>query len=209
MNAVSIIDHPYLYLGFIALHLLSGQGLTGFFYWLRFGKSPVIFHQTQKQNKHTMISKALALPVLCWFLSICFYVFSADFRHSSFGVPIISLNPVYGWSIALIGLVGMLVCQYQMGEAFRVGQEPQQQRSQNNLYRERCFKYSRNPIYFFSMLYLIGVSLWVMIWPVWCALGSILLMIHCLVLQEEQFLSQRFGEEYRQYKQQVPRYCFW
>lgn len=209
MNNLNIVAYPYIYLAFISLHLLSGQGLTGFFYWLRFGKSPVIYHQTKNQNKHNLISRWLALPVIFWFISLCFYAFSTSFRQSSLGFNFFNLNPLYGWGIALTGLFGMLVCQYQMGEAFRVGQEPEQQSSQNNLYRGRCFKYSRNPIYFFSMLYLIGVSLWVLIWPVWFALLMIIALIHFLVMEEELFLTQRFGQEYLQYKKQVPRYFIW
>ena len=204
---MNIITHPFLYLAFISLHLLSGQGLTGLFYWLRFGKSPMVY--IKNQNRHNVISRCLALPVLCWFISLCFYAFSLDFRQSTWGLSLYELNPLYGWLVALTGLVGMLICQFQMGEAFRVGQEPAQDNSQNKLYRERCFRYSRNPIYLFSILYLVGVSLWVLIWPVWIALTLIIALIHFLVLEEEVFLAQRFGEEYLQYKKKVPRYCLW
>ena len=206
MNQFTIINYPYIYLVFISLHLLLGQGLTGFLYWLRFKKSSVIYYQKKSHNPHHMISQWLILPVLFWFVSIIFFAFSNEFRQSIFGWPFIALNPLYGWVLALIGLFGMVVCQYQMGEAFRVGQEPEQEQSQHRLNTQGCFRFSRNPIYFFSILYLFGVSLWILIWLTWVCLITIVLLIHLLVLEEEKFLTKRFGKDYLDYKKRVWRY---
>ncbi|KTD56844.1 hypothetical protein Lsai_1821 [Legionella sainthelensi] len=206
MNQLSIIHHPYIYLVFISFHLFSGQGLTGVCYWLRFGKSPIICYQKKSHNQHHLISQWLILPVLVWFSCISLYALSQDFRSSCFNWPLSIINPLYGWGIAITGLVGMLVCQYEMGEAFRVGQESKKEQSQNILKTKGCFKFSRNPIYFFSILYLIGVSLWSLIWPVWIALMTIMVLIHFLVLEEEHFLAQRFGDAYLIYKKSAPRY---
>lgn len=206
MNNLSIIDHPYIYLVFISLHLLGGQGLTGLCYWLRFGKSPVLCYQAKNHNQHHLISQWLILPVVVWFSCMCFYALSQGFRSSFFNWPLLTINPLYGWVIALIGLIGMLICQYQMGETFRVGQEPQSEQSQTILNIKGCFKYSRNPIYFFSILFLIGASLWTLIWPIWIALTIIITLIHFLVLEEELFLTQRFGDSYLNYKKSAPRY---
>lgn len=100
----------------------------------------------------------------------------------------------------------MLACQYQMGEAFRIGQEEIESDLQNRFMHNGCFNYSRNPIYSFSMLYLIGVSLWALTWSVVLSLCAILILIHRLVLTEEEFLTQRFGSTYTNYKNTVPRY---
>lgn len=206
LNHFSIITDPFIYLGFIALHGISGQGLTGYLYWRRFKKNPVIYYKNKDKNNHSTISSWLSIPVGTWFISLCLYAFSGAFRHSILGWNWFHIAPIFGWLIGSIGLIGMLICQYQMGEAFRVGQEDNDQQSQNIMYHDRCFKYTRNPIYFFSILYLFGVSLWAMILPVWLSLVAIIMLIHHLVLTEEQFLTQRFGERYIHYKNEVPRY---
>lgn len=206
MSDYSMLSYPYLYLGFIVLHFIGGQLLTSSIYWTRFRKNPLIYYKMQENNKHSELSILLSIPVIVWFISLSLYACSPQFRNSFWGWSLNSINPLFGWIFGLIGLLGMLLCQYQMGEAFRVGQEHEQESSQKTLYREACFKYSRNPIYFFSICYLIGVSLWCLIWPVWLSLLITVILIHRLVLSEEQFLSARFGQTYIQYKKEVPRY---
>lgn len=206
MSTFSIITHPFISLGFIALHFFCGQLLTTYLYRRRFKKNPLICYQNKQNNVHSVISRWLSIPVSIWVIGLCCYAFSPAFRSSVVGSSWITLNPLYGWILGITGLFGMLVCQYQMGEAFRIGQEETESVLQNRFVREGCFNYSRNPIYVFSMMYLIGVSLWAMIWPVWLSLGTILVLIHRLVLTEEAFLTQRFGNAYTNYKNSVPRY---
>lgn len=78
-----------------------------------------------------------------------------------------------------------------------------------NLLVVRCGPYSvvRNPLYLFSVLGAIGIGLssGSLVYAV--MLGAIVLTIfHLVVLQEEHFLSQTLGADYRRYLEEVPRW---
>jgi protein-S-isoprenylcysteine O-methyltransferase Ste14 len=68
------------------------------------------------------------------------------------------------------------------------------------------FKYSRNPIFLFMDLYFMGIMLMypniVFIIVTIC----VIIGIHLQILREENFLLNKFGEEYIQYKKQTRRY---
>jgi protein-S-isoprenylcysteine O-methyltransferase Ste14 len=68
------------------------------------------------------------------------------------------------------------------------------------------YKISRNPLYFFTALALLGVSI---------ASASLLMMTliilysifqHFIILGEERFCLETYGEAYRRYMERVPRY---
>jgi len=68
------------------------------------------------------------------------------------------------------------------------------------------YKISRNPMYFFSALMLLGIGIagasWLMI--VFVILYAV--VNHHIVLAEERFCSAKYGEPYRAYMRTVPRY---
>jgi protein-S-isoprenylcysteine O-methyltransferase Ste14 len=68
------------------------------------------------------------------------------------------------------------------------------------------YRWSRNPQYLGWFLFLLGFSL--NDWSWWClpALLASGISIHLLVLIEEEHLQRTFGDQYRQFSQQVPRY---
>ncbi len=76
----------------------------------------------------------------------------------------------------------------------------------NKLITYGAFSIVRNPLYFFSLLGMVGISM---------ISGHIVVMIvvpvafvsmyHFLIAREEAFLSVEFGEEYKAYTQKVPR----
>lgn len=80
-------------------------------------------------------------------------------------------------------------------------------RTPTTLVRSGPFRFTRNPMYLFGSVGYAGLALvlvqpWslMLLLPVWTAthLG--------VVLREEAFLERRFGDEYRQFKERVPRY---
>lgn len=69
------------------------------------------------------------------------------------------------------------------------------------------FRYSRNPLYLALTLLYLGLSLAFNTW--WCivVLVPLLIIMHRgVVLREERYLAQKFGERYRQYRSRVRRY---
>jgi protein-S-isoprenylcysteine O-methyltransferase Ste14 len=69
------------------------------------------------------------------------------------------------------------------------------------------FRYSRNPLYLSLALLFLGVSFamstW---WGVIVAVPVLLVMHYGVVLREERYLEEKFGDVYRQYRGRVRRY---
>jgi fatty acid desaturase/protein-S-isoprenylcysteine O-methyltransferase Ste14 len=131
-----------------------------------------------------------------------------SFRQSTLGRPWVTHPGVVwaGWGIAAVTLILMLLAQISMGRAFRIGQDDGQSNSQDELQQSGFHAFSRNPIYAFSALTLFGMTLWSISLALVVSLSGILFLIHQLVLDEEKFLSHRFGVSYASYQARVPRY---
>ncbi len=69
------------------------------------------------------------------------------------------------------------------------------------------FRYSRNPLYLALSLLYLGLTLAFNTWWGIVVLVPILGIMHRgVVLREERYLEQKFGESYRQYRSKVRRY---
>lgn len=69
------------------------------------------------------------------------------------------------------------------------------------------FKYSRNPIYFaFSMIQLGAAILLTNLWILLLLIPALLIMSKFVIEREEAFLTQKFGQSYIDYKNQVRRW---
>ena len=69
------------------------------------------------------------------------------------------------------------------------------------------FRFSRNPLYLALMLLYLGLTLAFNTWWGIVLLVPVLIIMHCgVVLREERYLEQKFGETYRQYRSKVRRY---
>jgi protein-S-isoprenylcysteine O-methyltransferase Ste14 len=69
------------------------------------------------------------------------------------------------------------------------------------------YAHTRNPMYQGAIL--IGVAAAIALrsdWSIISLIPAILLIHHGVVLREEKYLERKFGEKYRAYKAQVPRY---
>jgi protein-S-isoprenylcysteine O-methyltransferase Ste14 len=69
------------------------------------------------------------------------------------------------------------------------------------------FAHSRNPVYLGGSLALLGLALMLASdWLVLLMVPALLLLHYGVVLREERYLEQKFGEAYRRYMDAVPRY---
>jgi protein-S-isoprenylcysteine O-methyltransferase Ste14 len=69
------------------------------------------------------------------------------------------------------------------------------------------YQFSRNPLYLALTLIFIGLTLIMNTWWGILALIPLLLVMHnAVVLREERYLEEKFGESYRHYRSQVRRY---
>jgi protein-S-isoprenylcysteine O-methyltransferase Ste14 len=69
------------------------------------------------------------------------------------------------------------------------------------------FGISRNPLYLASVILFLGLSLALnLLWALGTLLVSIVLCLYVLILPEEQYLAEKFGEEYKEYTASVHRW---
>ena len=68
------------------------------------------------------------------------------------------------------------------------------------------FSWSRNPVYVFTWIGLIGWGLFINDWRVWCLLALWGLMYWAAPRFEEPWLEREYGDTYSDYKARVPRF---
>ncbi|MFC1490666.1 methyltransferase family protein [Candidatus Latescibacterota bacterium] len=110
----------------------------------------------------------------------------------SIALPLLAVNLVVG-SASLLGL----------RDSWRVGVLENQQ---TDLIEVGIYRFSRNP-YFLSYLIMFAaytILLQNIILLVLSLVGFF--MIHAMILKEEKYLKALHGEQYRQYRERVPRY---
>ena len=69
------------------------------------------------------------------------------------------------------------------------------------------FAISRNPLYLASVMVFLGLALALnMLWAVVMLLLSIIICLYVLIIPEEQYLAEKFGEEYKEYTASAHRW---
>lgn len=69
------------------------------------------------------------------------------------------------------------------------------------------YAWSRNPIYLFFALWMLGTFISTGLWALGIVGTLSMMQLHALALQEEQALLTRFGQDYWRYRETVRRYC--
>jgi protein-S-isoprenylcysteine O-methyltransferase Ste14 len=113
---------------------------------------------------------------------------------------------VFRWGGAGLLVAGTLLFVYALialGNSWRVGIDRQ---TREPLVTTGIFRFSRNPIFVFLDLYVIGTFFinGTLIFLI-AALATVA-FLHGQILREEQFLQSFYGEAYRQYRTNTPRY---
>lgn len=101
-----------------------------------------------------------------------------------------------GYVLIIIGAMGRSYCSAYIGG-----------RKNDVIMRDGPFSVVRNPLYVFSFLAMTGVALQSGMWTVVILLvAAFLLYYPQVVAKEEAFLLHKFGQEYAQYRYDVPRW---
>ena len=154
---MTLRDAPALHLAFVALHLLLGHFASSLIYRLRYGRSPRAYAKVRADGPHTRATRRIAVVSSVWFASLVAGALSDAWSGWPPGRPLFAPAMTLGWVLGLLGLVGMLTAQVGMGAAFRIGVDLD---DAPELHAGGLHRWSRNPIYLFSYMYLVGVSLW-------------------------------------------------
>ena len=123
---------------------------------------------------------------------------------SIFLTPSIFFWPVkvLGIALGIIAVIFFSRATVDMKNNWRVG-IPEEK---TNIVTNGIYKFSRNPAFVgFDLLYvsilLLAFNIPLLIISVWA-----MIMLHFQILQEEEWLSRTFGEEYEEYRSKVCRY---
>src|SRR6266850_907572 len=146
--------------------------------------------------------------LMVWIVEVLLYAFHSDFRifPSPLDRPLISSGPVKLIGVALISLgVTIFVMAYgSFGDSWRVGFDV---KNPGELVTTGIFSVSRNPIYLALDLWFIGIFLinGTLIFLIFAALA--VAAMHWQIRQEEAFLSNLYGQPYRDYYNRTGRYA--
>jgi protein-S-isoprenylcysteine O-methyltransferase Ste14 len=130
---------------------------------------------------------------------------------AAFGWPLISSQRFFqsttvawlGVALCLVGVLILVLSLVSFGNSFRVGIDVDQP---GRLVTTGIFAVSRNPIYVGFFVFLVGQFL---VFPNWVPLIYLIAatwLFHRQVLREEDFMRQRYGQEYAEYCSHVRRY---
>jgi protein-S-isoprenylcysteine O-methyltransferase Ste14 len=184
------------YFAALAIILLVGMVLTRVLLMKQHGIKAVKFGNIDKKD-------FLILPFALFY----FYIVFAEAFH----LPAVSrqvffqsdFTPWIGVAFCAAGLSLLLWSLISFGRSFRVGIDTDRP---DKLITSGVFALSRNPIYVAFASVLLGQFL---IFPSWILLAYMIAatwLFHRQVLREEEYLKQRYGEEYAIYCTRVRRY---
>lgn len=114
------------------------------------------------------------------------------------------------WRYAIGGiliLAGISLAASGRRKLTRLGTNVSPLRPTTVLATDGIYKKTRNPLYSGGTLVMFGVAVaFALGWLILLIIPSVLVLHFGVVLREEKYLEQKFGEQYRQYKASVARY---
>lgn len=134
---------------------------------------------------------------IVWLITFLFIINVPHLSRYSFG-----WNDTLGYFCFLLGLVIFVQAAFNLGKSVRFGLP----NKATNLKTYGIYQISRNPMYLAFALWTFGSMIFIMKFCV-ILLGTYSTIIyHQIILAEEKFLMERFGENYLNYKKDVRRY---
>jgi len=165
-----------------------------------------------------IVVQGLVMLIMSTILSLIlispFYIFdiSTQILFDIFTFPVDLIHQPYnliGITLIPVGMFFVIWANYSLlyiGKISLRNREPMQRPS--NLVLVGPYRFTRNPIYLGCLLMLLGL---VIIWSsVVTAFLTILIYIifrHIFIKREEIILEEEFGDEYRDFKNRVRRWC--
>jgi protein-S-isoprenylcysteine O-methyltransferase Ste14 len=131
-------------------------------------------------NYLTLIIIIVAFPVLI-------------IQYFKTGSPINSFTYI-GLLLMLPSLVFFIIARIQLGSSFKILAEA------NKLVTNGIYKKIRHPIYFFGLIFLLGVIILLQLFYlliIWCGL---IFLQKRRIKNEERILEEKFGKQYLEYK---------
>jgi len=112
------------------------------------------------------------------------------------------LYPIPAAILVIVGSLFLIVAFHDLGDSLRVGLPGEE----TTLKTSGIYRFSRNPIYVGVDLIAIASVLFIpVILNIFFATVGIVVH-HLIILSEEKFLEERFGEDWQKYKRRTRRY---
>lgn len=109
-----------------------------------------------------------------------------------------------GWAILTIG-IGLIIASARL--FIKRKQNPNPLEPTEEIYQDGLYAISRNPIYVGFSLIMISLSLLLdNFWIIILLLPTLVIMTYGVIMREEAYLEDKFGDEYRRYKNKVRRW---
>lgn len=153
-----------------------------------------------------LIGKTSINPIFFYTGKISGYILWIIFVLSIFNIINISYSIIIlkylSYLICFFGIVFTFLSLINLGKSTRLGLPKEKTSLKNN----GIYKISRNPMYIGFDLFTISSMLYTLnIYLIFIGLYSIIIY-HFIIIGEEQFLENRFGNVYINYKKRVKRY---
>jgi protein-S-isoprenylcysteine O-methyltransferase Ste14 len=148
--------------------------------------------------------------LIAWIVEVLLYALHSGFRlfPSLLDWRLVSAFAARSIGVALVtlGLILFGLAFVSFGDSWRVGLD---QRTPGALVTGGVFALSRNPIYVFLDLWLMGTFLinGTLIFLIFGVLA--IAFLHWQILQEEKFLLRLYGRSYQDYCRSTRRYLYW
>lgn len=149
-----------------------------------------------KEAARRLVDTSWYPPKARQMMSACMAVLAVYILYS-IGVPLLPGSACFipGLALYALGFVG-LIATYAVCVKTSIDQP----------FEKGPYRISRNPLYFFTGVGLFGVSAASTSWILVLLLIPFHLLQHKVVLAEESYCVERYGEEYREYTRRVARY---
>jgi protein-S-isoprenylcysteine O-methyltransferase Ste14 len=172
----------------------------------RDGINPFAF-LLSKERRGKLVETGFLLVTLLFFVEVGLQAFNRPFRllPDWAYVPLLYSRALYAAGVVLVltSFIVLVRAYVDLGPSWRVGVDPHQP---SDLVTSGIYGWTRNPIYFFFMLYTLG-TLFMFPSPVFLVLTlAMWLMVIAMTRQEEIFLHAAFGATYDDYRSRTPRF---
>ncbi len=156
----------------------------------------IVRRDYQRKGRLTLFSGLLELLIFSLWAWFAYEYCPSDWPAVHVG-PVIR---VIGWILFAGGFTVTFVAMGWLGMARSFGWAP------DVLKQSLFYRVTRNPQ---SVAFMLGMIGYLMLWPSWYGFGAVILaavMVHLMILTEEEHLLAVHGEEYARYCERVPRY---
>ena len=122
-------------------------------------------------------------------------------------LPLPGLPPIWAFGGAFLLVAGLLLVFMAFSALRRAHTAASPYQASTAIVSSGPFRFSRNPVYLGMTLMYIGIGLWRHSeWTLLCLPPLLMLMHYGVILREERYLADTFGERYLRYQAGVRRW---